>query len=119
MSIPSTTGNLCVYAGQNVPLNDTITKADGTPQDISSWSTEFAVFAYGDPATVYFRETSAGGGITYPNGGADGLLQVAGGRLAVDTAGMWPGEYGFAITRTDAYAVPTVGLLTVLAGPAP
>ena len=120
MSLPAAVSNLSAFVGQNVPINDTIYQANGSsPQNITGWSLKFTVYVYQDPGTVFFSlNTGAGNGLTITDG-LNGVVQVSGAAFAGNTAAMKTDCYGFSFERTDAYAVPTIGLLTLLAAPNP
>lgn len=107
--------DLAMVLGGFKQFNDTISKADGTAQDITGWGLSFVIHRYGDPGTVLLTKTNAGGGGIIVNLPATGVLLTT--FNPTDTAGWAPGSYEYTVNRTDNNFndVLSYGVMTLLA----
>jgi hypothetical protein len=113
-SVRALTVNLSQFVGEDVNYADQIFQADGVaPQDITGWTINFSVTAYGDPSTVFIFKSTGGGGIVLsnPSQGQDVISVVH-----ADTINMNPDQYSYYIERVDpgGDVVPTLGLFSLL-----
>jgi len=120
------TGNIQMFAGEDLPLVDKIYESDGTtPQDVSRWSAELVIHPVGDPGTALIGK-STGAGTLVPSNPSPPTVAYNWAFAAtilraetLDSDGrpvVLPGQsYGYRYTRTDAgnNTVLTVGLFTI------
>lgn len=99
VTVPPFEKNLSQFIDTDKSFVVTVRRLDGvTPENITGWTMQFTVHAYGDPNVVYITKT-VGSGITISNGPA-GELTVTIDDDDVDD--MVPGGYEYRLERTTA-----------------
>jgi len=112
VSVP-TINNIAHYIGEDKTFQVKIFQADGiTPANITNWTFSFTVHAYGDPSTIFYTKSTAGGTITILDP-VNGLVQIV--CSSADTLGFLANEYQFFLERIDIgnTFLTTIGLYTL------